>query len=275
MSREASDKSYAYHEREQARLNAEFWAEGDFVRHYASTELRPVEAELMRRHGESFEGRVLELGCGAGRLTGHVCELAQTVHGVDISARMVAYCRQAYPQATFSQGDLRDLTRFQDKSYDLVLAPFNVLDVFGHAERNDVLAEIWRILADRGLLVMSTHNRGYAPFVSKPTHIHTDSPRRFAASLVRLPRRLRNHKRLALLERSEDDYAIINDSGHDYAVLHYYISRDAQERQLAAHGFELTECLDLDGQAVRAGELAEHCPELHYVARKTESLVAE
>ena len=53
-------------------------------------------------------------------------------------------------------------------------------------------------------------------------------------------------------ERHEERYAILNDIGHEFRTLHYYVTRDNQERQLREHGFELAECLDLEGEAVRA-----------------------
>jgi SAM-dependent methyltransferase len=201
------------------------------------------------------------------RLTGHLCELARVVHGVDLSPAMVAYCQQTYPQATFSERDLRDLSMFESGSFDVVVAPFNVLDVLGDVERRRVLDEIRRVAAGGGLLIMSSHNRGYASRISATTRLYLGSPRRPVESIRRLPRRLRNHRRLQPLQRIEDGYAILNDEAHDFSVLHYYISRGAQERQLAEQGFELLECLDLDGRPVKATEVAAHCPELHYVAR--------
>jgi hypothetical protein len=56
----------AMQEDDQARLNAELWALGDFVGFYATRDLRPVEATLLDRHRDALAGRVLELGCGAG-----------------------------------------------------------------------------------------------------------------------------------------------------------------------------------------------------------------
>ena len=245
----------------QESLNAELWARGDFVDHYATRDLRPVEAKLLDRHRDALAGRVLELGCGAGRLTGHLCELAQAVHGVDLSPAMVAYCRQTYPQATFSVGDLRDLSMFESGSFVVVVAPFNVLDVLGDAERRRVLEDIRRVLVAGGLLIMSSHNRGYAPRINATIRLYLGSP-------LRLLRRLGNRRRLRSLQRIEDGYAILNDEAHDFSVLHYYISRDAQERQLTEQGFEFLECLDLGGGHVPTGSAAVRCPELHYVARR-------
>ncbi len=52
-------------------------------------------------------------------------------------------------------------------------------------------------------------------------------------------------------------------------MLHYYVSRASQANQLSDLGFELVECLDLDGQAVGAGDDAVGCSELHYGARRS------
>jgi SAM-dependent methyltransferase len=251
----------------QERLNAEFWARGENVSYYATDELRAAERTLLERHRDALAGRVLELGCGAGRLTGHLCELAQVLHAVDISPAMVAFCRNRYPRAVFSEADLRDLSQFEDDSFGAVVAPFNVLDVLGDGERHRALNEIRRVLVAGGLLIMSSHNRGYRPRIAAGIQVIIGSPRRPAASVRSLPRRLRNRRRLRRLEHAENGYAIVNDDAHDFSVLHYYISRDAQERQLADEGFELWECLDLDGRDVPAGAAAASCPELHYVAR--------
>ena len=88
-----------------------------------------------------------------------------------------------------------------------------------------------------------------------------------AWNLSRLPLRTRNHRRIAPLERREPDYALVNDQAHDYQLLHYYIGRDAQGRQLADAGFELLDCLDGDGHTVQAGDAASGQSELHYAAR--------
>jgi SAM-dependent methyltransferase len=252
----------------QRRANEELWSRADLVKAYATRNLRPVEVMLLVRYRASLSGRVLELGSGAGRLTGYLAELASSAHGVDISPAMVEYCRRAYPRATFSEGDLRDLSAFEPGSFDVVLAMYNAIDVLGDEERRVVLDGIHRVLAPGGLLMMSTHNRDYAPRLTEPLQLRDRSPLRVAITLARMPRWLRNRRRLLPLERNEPGYAILNDISHDFAALHYYIWHDAQERQLAEHGFELEECLDLDGRRVESDHGAPDCSELHYVARR-------
>jgi SAM-dependent methyltransferase len=249
----------------QVEVNEALWAQQDLLRHYMGRTLRPAEVMILVRYRDAFAGRVLELGCGGGRLSGYLLELAQEFHGVDISATMVAHCRRAYPAGVFEVRDLRDLSHYPDGRFDLVFASYNVLD---ELERRRVLADIHRIIADAGLLVMSSHNLAYAPSIPKPTAVRAPDPLRGARELLRVPRRVRNHRRLRVLQRVGSDHAILIDEAHDFAILHYYVDRDAQERQLAHVGFELLACVDLEGRPVGAGETAANAPELHYVARR-------
>jgi len=251
----------------QAHLNADVWRHGDFVHAYATRELRPAETLLLERHRRELSGRVLELGCGAGRLTGHLAEISREVHGVDLSPAMVDYCRRTYPNADFTVGDLRDLSAFASGSLEVVVAPFNVIDVLDDSERRRVLREIARVLAEPGLLIFSSHNLHYAPSIARPTRIEERTPRGVARSLRGLLRRVRNRRRLAPLQRRERDYAVLVDEAHDFSLLHYYIARDAQARQLAEEGYELLECLSLAGRPVGPGDTCADCSELYYVAR--------
>jgi SAM-dependent methyltransferase len=252
--------------RRQGALNAEVWSTGDFLDEYTGIELRPPEAALLDAHPAELAGSVLELGCGGGRVTRHLLERARCVHALDLSPSMIAHCRDSYPRATFDVGDLSDLSRFHAGSFDAVVASFCVLDVLDDEARRRTLDEIRRVLVAGGLLLASSHNLAFAPRIPKPTAFTSRSPARIA----RMPMRVRNHSRLRHLQRVESDYAVLVDDAHDYSLLHYYIARDAQERQLADHGFALLECLDLDGSPVGPGETAPDCPELHYAARRVD-----
>lgn len=237
---------------------------------YATRILRPVEVMLLVRHREALAGRVLELGSGAGRLTGYLIAIGGRVSGMDISPAMVTYCRGRYPEGTFNEGDLRAVTTIPSGPFDVVVAPFNVLDVLTDLERAAVLDRILDVLTDDGLLILSTHNRAYAAHLADPLMLR-GTPRHLVSTAIRLPRWRRNRKRVLPFQHVEANYAVLNDVSHDFKALHYYISRDAQEQQLNAHGFTLLECLDLDGQPVPAGTKASDCPELHYVARRSSS----
>jgi SAM-dependent methyltransferase len=253
-----------------AEPNAERWASGEAVDLYANRLLRPVEEMLLEAQRRALSGRVLELGCGAGRITGHLGEISSDVHGIDISEAMVEHCRRAYPALRFSVGDLRELRAVAEGRYDAIVAGFNVLDVLGDDERRRVLSEIRGLLADDGVLIMSSHNRHYITTVRARA-------RMFVRMLIGSPlnpspratlRRVANKRRLRPLERSTESYALVDDEAHDFSLLHYYVARDDQERQFADCGLQMLECRDRDGGLVGPGQRAERCSELHYVAHR-------
>jgi hypothetical protein len=149
------------------------------------------------------------------------------------------------------------------------MATYNVLDVLGDSERRRVLGDIYEVLSPGGLLMMSSHNLAYLPRLRKPTELEARNIVRRLGRLALMPLRVRNRRKLVGLERSGSSYAVVNDDAHDYRLLHYYVSRDAQERQLKDAGFEFLECLDNDGRTVKAGETGEEHVELYYLARRS------
>lgn len=252
-----------------SRMNAEVWFGGELAEEFWHLALRPAESNLLVRQRDALSGRVFELGCGSGRLTVHLAEQAAELVAVDGSPAMVERARQRVPSADISWADFQDLSRFQAGGFDAIVAGFNMFDVFDDAERRRALAEMRRLLAPDGRLLFSAHNRGFRPFFGNPWHLLLGRPEQPVRSLVRLPRRWSNRRRLRRRERFEPGYAIVNDPAHDFGLLHYNISRDAQQQQLAECDFELLDCRDLEDRVVPAGEDAPRCPELHYVARPT------
>lgn len=251
-------------------VNTEVWARGDFFDEYQSRNLRPVEADILLRYRDELDGRVLELGCGAGRVSGYLVELAREAHGIDISPQMLDYCRGTWPEGHWHEGDFNDLSMFDDGSIDALFATCNILDILSDAERGEMLDKMHRVIAPGGLLVMSAHNLGYVPRLRTPTDLRVQlaHPRAMVTDVLRMPTRIRNRRRLLPLEERGAGWALVNDGVYDFAMLHYFIARDAQEQQLRDHGFDLIECLDLEGRRIESGDDAPDTVELHYVARR-------
>lgn len=69
--------------------------------------------------------RVLEIGCGEGRLTQRLAQLGATVHAIDPDAQLVRKARLALPQrfkgrVSFKQGQAERLAH-RDGSFDVVV----------------------------------------------------------------------------------------------------------------------------------------------------------
>ncbi len=264
----------------QAEINNSVWRGHDNLADYAHRVLRPVEIVVLMRYQRALAGRVLEAGCGAGRVLGYLVALGGEVHGIDVSSTMVDYTASRYPEADVRLGDLAALRESVTGRFDAVIVPDNTLDIFDDTHRRHVLGDVRELLAPGGVLIFSSHNLDHAdgkPEATGPAPAGGRtaaalaiaagvSPERAVRALIRLPKRVRNRRALLPLQLRAGDHAILNDREGDYGVLHYYIGRDAQESQLSSLGFELVECLDVEGRPVASGAIG-YGPWLHYVAR--------
>lgn len=119
--------------------------------------LFPHEKEVIETYfAES--GRVLDVGCGAGRTTIELHRRGHDVIGIDISERMVNAAREEFPKLNVEVGDATDL-RFDDNTFDNLLFSYCGID-YVHPEpaRRQALREIRRVLVPGGTVAFSTHN---------------------------------------------------------------------------------------------------------------------
>lgn len=254
----------------QDTINGRLYRQANLVQTYVATKLHPTECTAFVRYRDHIQSRrVLDLGCGAGRLATYLRPLTNQYVGLDVSAYMVAHCRRAFPEFEFVQGDMRFLTAFEPQSFDTVFAVANLFDAVTHQERRQVLAEARRVLSPDGLLIFSAHNRNFIHAGRGPQLQFHRNPITQVRVFMDYLQASRNHRRIKSLHRFEPDYALLNDSGNNYFTLHYYVSREVQARQLAAAGFELLECLDENGRTLAPGDGDQFCASLMYVARRT------
>jgi SAM-dependent methyltransferase len=212
--------------------------------------------------------RLIDIGCGAGRVTGYLARWSPHVTGIDYSRPMIDYCTRTYPHVAFALCDVRDLSPFADGSFDVATFTFNGIDALSHEGRLLALAEIRRVLAPAGLFVFSAHNRRHPQARAEPRLRLHWNPLPLLGATVRYARARANRRTRRALEREEPEYALINDNAHDFGMLHYYIDREAQQRQLERAGFTLLEVYAEDGSVVRSGDDDSASRELYYVTRR-------
>jgi SAM-dependent methyltransferase len=114
--------------------------------------VHPDDLRLIDDHLGRLTGPVLDLGCGPGHLSGFLDLTGSEVTGIDLVPEFIAHARQSYPAVRFEQGSLAELTR-PDASVAGVLAWFSLIHL-DPGELNGVLAEIHRVLAPGGALVV-------------------------------------------------------------------------------------------------------------------------
>jgi SAM-dependent methyltransferase len=156
--------------RENARYyvasGREQWSDEEY---YRSGELN-VEQEILTDLGNVCQGRdprrmrVLEIGCGTGRITRALARLFGEVYAVDISSEMVERARLAlrdYPNAHVFQNNGRDLTAIARSGLSRLFARLGLLGplefdfafsyiVFQHIPSHEIIEnyvrEVYRLL---------------------------------------------------------------------------------------------------------------------------------
>jgi SAM-dependent methyltransferase len=137
---EAYFKSGAYADVSFRRYSQYWWSN----RYYAM---------LAKRFGPS-QGNVLEVGCGLGHLLGWLVD-RYSAFGTDINAWALTQAKRNVPAAHFALLSAENLGAFPRATFQVVIAK-HVVEHLTHPER--AVAEMGRILAPRGVLILATPN---------------------------------------------------------------------------------------------------------------------
>ncbi|MFO0728312.1 MAG: class I SAM-dependent methyltransferase [Myxococcota bacterium] len=116
---------------------------------------KPLDRWLLERVAIETKGAVLEIGCGPGQVAGFLATRGATVHGLDLSAAMIAEAQHHYPKVSFQTGDFHRLP-FADASLGAVVAMYALVHL-EVSELAPVLAEVARVLRPGGLFLAATH----------------------------------------------------------------------------------------------------------------------
>jgi SAM-dependent methyltransferase len=122
-------------------------------------EARMVDAMVARN------ARILDAGCGPGRVGGRLHELGHDVVGVDIDPALIAAAEEDHPGPRWIVGDLASVdlrSMGVEPSFDVIVSAGNVITFVEAGSRRAVLTNLASMLADDGRLVVGFGTgRGY------------------------------------------------------------------------------------------------------------------
>lgn len=122
-------------------------------------EARLLDAMLARR------SRVLDAGCGPGRVGAELAARGHVVVGVDADPELIAAARTDHPGPTWLVADLAELDLAgigEQEPFDAAVVAGNVMPFLAPGTEPVVLARIASVLRDDGLLVVGFGlDRGY------------------------------------------------------------------------------------------------------------------
>ena len=198
--------------------------------------LSPPEQTILKIIRELRPESMIDIGVGAGRTTASFAPLVKCYVGVDYSRAMVETVKQKFaanPDCDFLFCDARDMSYFEDSSFDFVLFSFNGIDCVSFADRQKILSEIKRIGKKDSYFAFSTHN-----LYSVPVLFSFQFPRN-PLKYLREFRRVKGVRKLNPSKETilKNDYFSMIDGDIDFAAEYLYYKPERQILELTEHGF--------------------------------------
>ncbi|MFO0808152.1 MAG: class I SAM-dependent methyltransferase [Gemmataceae bacterium] len=203
----------------------------------AGTPLLELDLEFAKRQ-IAIGSRVLDLGCGTGRVAVPLAARGDRVTGVDLSLEMLRIARAKAAAAgvcvDFLDASVVELDSLRDGVFDAAVCLFSTLGMVSGVEaRQRVVGHAFRLVRPGGVFVLHVHNRWH--------HLRTSAGRRWLAGDV-----LRSLWR-ALGRRPDvsGDFAMPHSAeGHTGWTMHLFTRREVVGLVRAA-GFHIVEVLPL------------------------------
>lgn len=133
----------------------------DAAKYYDLNPYPPEDLPFYRSRIRDEAVRVLELGCGTGRITLPLSQTCETIRGIDRSEAMIAICRMKLADegipSSKARVDLGDICQLNlEEKFDLIIAPFRV---FQNLEMDDQVKGLFdsvrRHLAPGGCCILN------------------------------------------------------------------------------------------------------------------------
>jgi len=117
-----------------------------------SQQVHADDLAFIGRHLSIQPGKVLDLGCGPGHITGYLRSLGVDAMGIDLVPGFISHAKAAHPTGKYQLGSMKSLD-VDDRSIAGILAWYSLIHL-PPQEFDGVLAEFRRVMTPGGTLVV-------------------------------------------------------------------------------------------------------------------------
>lgn len=115
--------------------------------------------ELLRMFGDLKGKKILDVGCGTGRIVRDLIDSGGEVTALDISSEMLKLCEKRFPRIECVVGDVEDMP-FEDGTFDVCVSMFLIVHL---RDLQQAFDEVYRVMKDGGMFILSNVNQRKAP----------------------------------------------------------------------------------------------------------------
>lgn len=210
------------------------------------------DVAFWQRLAAAQRGSVLELGCGTGRITVPVAGAGARIVGIDRSAPMLARARGRLRRARFPamlvRGDIRHLPFRRRARFDLVMAPYGILQsLTSERDLRATLEAVAGVLPREGLFVIDL-----APDLPRWSEYHDrlSLTGRKGRGRVRLTESVRQDRvrRLTIFDQQYEEQRGRQRTTRRFSLVFRTLSVPQMRRRVEAAGFRIEAVLgDYEG----------------------------
>ncbi len=155
-------KSIKFNPKTIEKENIQAFSEINEVEIYKKRKPTPYEKIIFKK----LNGRILDIGCGAGKISVYLAEKGLDVEGFDASEEMIKEAEKLAKKENVEEKTrfyIQDLLDLDDKNkFDYVLCLFNQLTYFPYAKtRIKVIKKMISSLKKNGEIIITTTNKNY------------------------------------------------------------------------------------------------------------------
>jgi len=125
------------------------------TRKYNWPEVVETLGDILKKFDKKQKIKVLDIGCGAGRVSEMFGDYNVDYYGIDLSKGLIDVAKSKYPKAHFTVGDGRVLP-YRDNEFDIVLTIATIHHLPSRETRRQFFSEMYRVCKPSGTAFVET-----------------------------------------------------------------------------------------------------------------------
>lgn len=124
--------------------------------HFSATRSKMAAADFLWAAGKiNKDDKILDAGCGNGRLLDYILTIPENYLGLDNSLPLLEEAKTRYPQFNFSKTDLNYLNNLKENNFSVIFCSAVIIHIPGKKNRLSLLSDFYKLSRPDAKLIIS------------------------------------------------------------------------------------------------------------------------